>query len=91
MIGLEKPRSAFLVCTFWYIGALARVGRRPEAVALFENVVAHRNRLGLLSKDISSDTGALWGNFPQTNFQIGLIFAAMRLARSWEEELWRAS
>ena len=85
------PRSAFLVCTFWYIDALASVGRRDEALALFENVLAHRNHLGLLSEDISPDTGALWGNFPQTYSHVGLIFAAMRLSRSWEEGLWRAS
>jgi len=86
-----KPRSAFLVCTFWYIDALASVGRHEEALALFENVLAHRNHLGLLSEDITPDTGALWGNFPQTYSQVGLIFAAMRLSRSWEQGLWRAS
>jgi GH15 family glucan-1,4-alpha-glucosidase len=85
------PRSAFLVCTFWYIDALASVGRRDEALALFENVLAHRNHLGLLSEDIAPDTGTLWGNFPQTYSHVGLIFAAMRLSRSWEEGLWRAS
>jgi GH15 family glucan-1,4-alpha-glucosidase len=85
-----KPRSAFLVCTFWYIDALASVGRRDEALALFENVLTHRNHLGLLSEDIAPDTGTLWGNFPQTYSQVGLIFSAMRLSRSWEEGLWRA-
>ncbi|HLB96551.1 MAG TPA: glycoside hydrolase family 15 protein, partial [Acetobacteraceae bacterium] len=85
-----KPHSAFLVCTFWYIDALASVGRRDEALALFENVLAHRNHLGLLSEDVEPDTGTLWGNFPQTYSQVGLIFAAMRLSRSWEEGLWHA-
>jgi hypothetical protein len=33
---------------------------------------------------------ALWGNYPQTCSQIGLILAAMRLSRSWEEGLWHA-
>jgi GH15 family glucan-1,4-alpha-glucosidase len=86
-----KPRNAFLVCTFWYIDALASVGRREEALALFENILAHRNHLGLLSEDIAPETGMLWGNFPQTYSQVGLIFAAMRLSRSWEEGLWHAS
>jgi GH15 family glucan-1,4-alpha-glucosidase len=85
------PRTAFLVCTFWYIDALAGVGRRAEALALFENVLAHRNHLGLLSEDIDPETGTLWGNFPQTYSQVGLILAAMRLSRSWEEGLWHAS
>ena len=56
-----------------------------------ENVLAHRNHLGLLSEDIDPATGVLWGNFPQTYSQVGLIFAAMRLSRSWEEGMWRAS
>ena len=30
------PQNAFLVCTFWYINALAALGRRDEARALFE-------------------------------------------------------
>jgi len=86
-----RPRSAFLVCTFWYIDALASVGRRGEALALFEKVLAHRNHLGLLSEGVPPETGELCGNFPQTYSQVGLIQAAMRLSRSWEEGLWRAS
>lgn len=85
-----KPESAFLVCTFWYIEALASVGRRDEALGLFQNVLAHRNHLGLLSEDIAPTDGTLWGNFPQTYSQVGLILAAMRLSRSWEEGLWHA-
>jgi GH15 family glucan-1,4-alpha-glucosidase len=85
-----KPSSAFLICTFWYIEALASVGRREEALVLFENVLTHRNHLGLLSEDIAPDTGTLWGNFPQTYSQVGLISAAMRLSRSWEEGMWHA-
>ena len=86
-----EPQTAFLVCTFWYIEALATVGRRGEALALFENVLARRNPLGLLSEDIAPADGSLWGNFPQTYSQVGLIHAAMRLSRSWEEGLWHAS
>ncbi len=86
-----EPASAFLVCTFWYIEALAAVGRREEALALFENVLTHRNHLGLLPEDIAPDTGTLWGNFPQTYSQVGPISAAMRPSRSWEEGMWHAS
>ncbi len=85
------PDNAFLLCTFWYIDALAAVGRRDEARELFENILARRNHVGLLSEDIDPRTGELWGNFPQTYSQVGLILCAMRLSRSWEEGLWRAS
>jgi len=86
-----KPSNAFLLCTFWYIDALASVGRRSEALELFNNVLGRRNHLGLLSEDIDPKTGELWGNFPQTYSQVGLILSAMRLSRSWEEGLWHAS
>jgi len=86
-----KPSNAFLLCTFWYIDALASVGRRDEALELFNNVLGRRNHVGLLSEDIDPKTGELWGNFPQTYSQVGLILSAMRLSRSWEEGLWHAS
>ena len=85
------PDNAFLLCTFWYIDALALVGRKDEARELFANVLARRNHVGLLSEDIDPKTNELWGNFPQTYSQVGLILSAMRLSRSWEEGLWRAS
>jgi GH15 family glucan-1,4-alpha-glucosidase len=86
-----KPTNAFLLCTFWYIDALASVGRREEALELFNNLLARRNHVGLLSEDIDPRTGELWGNFPQTYSQVGLVLSAMRLSRSWEEGLWHAS
>ena len=79
------PQTAFTVCTFWYIEALALCGRREEAREMFEQVLACRNRLGLLSEDIDPVTGELWGNFPQTYSMVGLIKCAMRLSESWEE------
>jgi GH15 family glucan-1,4-alpha-glucosidase len=85
------PETAFLVCTFWYIDALARAGRREEAHDLFVSVLKRRNHVGLLSEDVDVSTGELWGNFPQTYSHVGLIQSAMRLSRSWEEGLWRAS
>lgn len=85
------PETSFVVCTFWYIDALAAVGRRDEARDMFERVLARRNHLGLLSEDLDPATGALWGNFPQTYSMVGLIVSAMRLTKSWEEAFWRGS
>ena len=79
------PENAFNVCTFWYIDALASTGRRDEARALFENMLACRNRLGLLSEDLNPVSGELWGNFPQTYSMVGIIHAARRLSRDWED------
>ncbi len=79
------PETAFTICTFWYIDALAALGRTEEARALFENVLACRNHVGLLSEDLNPETGELWGNFPQTYSMVGLITSALRLSKSWEE------
>jgi GH15 family glucan-1,4-alpha-glucosidase len=81
------PENAFNICTFWYINALAAVGRQSEARQLFENMLARRNHLGVLSEDLDPATGELWGNFPQTYSMVGVINAAMRLSRSWESAL----
>ncbi len=78
-----RPEVAFNACTFWYIDALALAGRVGEARILFENMIASRNAVGLLSEDIDTDTGELWGNFPQTYSMVGLINSAMNLSRSW--------
>ncbi len=82
-----EPENAFNICTFWYIDALASIGRVDEARDLFENMLSMRNPLGLLSEDIDPQSGELWGNFPQTYSMAGIINAAVRLSRPWEEAL----
>lgn len=79
------PKTAFTACTFWHIDALARIGRKEEARAMFEDVLAHRTGLGLLSEDVDTSTGELWGNFPQTYSMVGIIHAAYRLSHRWDE------
>ena len=64
---------------------LLKTGREDEARAMFERLLARRNHLGLLSEDLAFDDGEAWGNFPQTYSHVGLIIAAMRLSRSWQE------
>ena len=80
-----NPTTAFLVCTFWYINALAALGRREEARVLFEKVLACRNRHGLLAEDIDPLTREQWGNFVQTYSMVGLIGAAVRLSVRWDQ------
>jgi GH15 family glucan-1,4-alpha-glucosidase len=79
------PETAFLVCQFWYIDALLALGRRDEARELFADLLARRNRFGLLSEDIHPTTGELWGNLPQTYSMAGIINSGRILSRSWQE------
>jgi GH15 family glucan-1,4-alpha-glucosidase len=78
------PSTAFNVCSFWFIDALAGMGRMAEAREHFEEMLRARTRLGLLSEDLDPVTGELWGNFPQTYSMVGLINSAMLLSRKWE-------
>ncbi len=79
------PENAFLICTFWYINALAALGQRDEARALFENLLACRNRHGLLAEHIDPRTHEQWGNFVQTYSMVGLIASAVRLSVRWDQ------
>ncbi len=81
-----KPDTSFTVCAFWYVNALAMMGRRDEARAHFERLLAQRTSLGLLSEDIDAKSGEWWGNFPQTYSLVGIINSAIRLSRPWEED-----
>lgn len=80
-----EPVNAFLVCTFWYVNALAAMGRRDEARELFEKLLARRNRHGLLAEHIDPNSGEQWGNFVQTYSMVGLINAAIRLSIRWDQ------
>jgi GH15 family glucan-1,4-alpha-glucosidase len=79
-----EPENAFNICTFWYINALAALGRKSEARELFENMLRQRNALGLLAEDLNPATGEQWGNFPQTYSMAGIINGALRLSQPWE-------
>jgi GH15 family glucan-1,4-alpha-glucosidase len=80
-----EPQNAFLVCTFWYVNALAALNRRDEARELFEKLLARRNRHGLLAEHIDPVSGEQWGNFVQTYSMVGLINAAIRLSLRWDQ------
>jgi GH15 family glucan-1,4-alpha-glucosidase len=79
------PSTAFNICTFWYIDALTRSGQREQAREIFEDMLARRNHVGLLSEDLDPTSGELWGNYPQTYSLVGIINAAMRLSRAWSD------
>src|SRR5690606_1156317 len=73
---------AFLICSFWLVEALARLGRLDEAHESFARLLERRNDLGLLAEQIDPETGQQLGNFPQAFSHIGLINAALTLAES---------
>lgn len=81
------PDTAFNICAFWRVTALARAGRKEEAREYFEALLSNRNHLGLMSEDIKPETGEAWGNFPQTYSMVGIINSARLLSSSWDDAI----
>jgi GH15 family glucan-1,4-alpha-glucosidase len=77
--GLPGTEGAFLPCSFWLVQALARTGRRPEALQLFQTLLEHASPLGLYAEEMDPATGAHLGNYPQTLTHAALIQAALAL------------
>lgn len=83
--GFGVPAVAFMLCTFWQIEALARLGRLDEARSIMDRVRQVRSPLGLLSEDFDPVNNAMWGNFPQAYSHVGLIHAAFAASPRWSE------
>lgn len=75
-----KPKTTFLICAFWYVEALACVGRLDDAIREFEKLMKYCNHLLLFSEDVDEQSGSQWGNFPQAYSHVGLMNAAYRIA-----------
>jgi GH15 family glucan-1,4-alpha-glucosidase len=80
--GLSSHEGVFLACSFWLVDAYAYSGRRREAEALFERLLALRNDLGLLSEEYDTKHERLIGNFPQAFSHLALIHSANVLSRT---------
>jgi GH15 family glucan-1,4-alpha-glucosidase len=78
--GLPEGEGVFLACSFWLANSLALIGRRDDAVALFERLLAIRNDLGLMSEEYDSKERRLLGNFPQAFSHTAIINTAAHLA-----------
>jgi GH15 family glucan-1,4-alpha-glucosidase len=79
----KGDENGFLLCNYWLVECLARMGRKEEAKALFERTTERcANDLGLLSEMFGADRGEPVGNFPQAFSHVGLINAAQCLAWS---------
>src|SRR5919205_60997 len=60
--------------------SLRLIGRRNDAIKLFEKLLAVRNDLGLMSEEYDPRSGRLLGNFPQAFSHIEIINTAAHLS-----------
>ncbi len=74
------PTSAFIMCTFWLINSLYRIGDKEEAQKMFDEILTYSNHLGLYSEDIDFESKRLLGNFPQAYSHLALIETSINLA-----------
>ena len=78
--GLPAGEGVFLACSFWLVDAYLMLGRREDAVRLFERVLSLRNDVGLLSEEYDPYANRLIGNFPQAFSHLALVNSATNLA-----------
>lgn len=79
--GLPPGEGTFLPCSFWLVDCLCLLGRRPEAEALFGQLLAIRSPLGLLAEEYEPRLKRQLGNYPQAFSHVGLVNSALNLAR----------
>ena len=78
--GLPPGEGTFLACTFWLADNLALMGRREEALAIFERLLTLRNDVGLLAEEFDPSSGRQLGNFPQAFSHVALVNTANYLS-----------
>ena len=77
--GLPPGEGAFLPCSFWLVDNYVLMGRRAEAVKLFERLLKCSNDVGLLSEEYDPHARRMLGNFPQTFSHVALVNSALGL------------
>jgi GH15 family glucan-1,4-alpha-glucosidase len=84
--GLSGGEGAFLACSFWMVTSLWLMGRKADAKAMFERLLALRNDVGLLSEEYDPVGRRMVGNFPQALSHIALLHSAFALSGLWKPE-----
>ena len=80
--GLPGSEGGFNLCTAWLIESLALIGRQEEAEDLFNSYLQLAGATGLMSEEYDPVGKKALGNVPQAYSHLGLINAALRLAKT---------
>ena len=82
-----NPKHAFLICTYWLVEALVRIGEVQEAKDILTRATRAANHLGLLSEHFDTENAVQTGNFPQCYSHVGQLNAAFATSASWDDIL----
>ena len=77
--GVAGEENPFVICSFWLVDYLARLGETARARALFERLAGLANDVGLYAEEYDPQQREPMGNFPQAFSHEGLITAALTL------------
>ena len=77
---LPAGEGAFLPCSFWLADSYLLTGRRREAQALFERLLALSNDVGLFAEEYDTRGKRMLGNFPQALTHMALVNSATLLS-----------
>jgi GH15 family glucan-1,4-alpha-glucosidase len=77
---LPAGEGAFLACSFWLADSYLLTGRRTEAEALFERLLALGNDVGLFAEEYDPRAQRMLGNFPQALTHMALVNTARLLS-----------
>jgi len=78
--GLPGTEGVFLACSFWLVDNYVQQGRHDEAKRLFEDLLALRNDVGLLSEEYDPTERRQLGNFPQAFSHLALVISAFNIS-----------
>ncbi|MCC2641966.1 MAG: hypothetical protein K0S45_2379 [Nitrospira sp.] len=83
--GLPQGEGAFLPCSFWLVDNYVLMGRRKDALKLFERLLKCRNDVGLLSEEYDPRARRMLGNFPQAFSHVALVNSALSLLHAMDK------
>lgn len=82
MRGVLEEEGAFGICSFWGVEYLALGGgSHAEALEAFDELCGLANPVGLFAEEFDPSSRTALGNFPQGFTHVGLVNAALSLAR----------
>jgi GH15 family glucan-1,4-alpha-glucosidase len=77
--GLPPGEGAFLACSFWLADNYLMLGRKADAIRLFNRLKSYANDVGLFAEEYDPNDKRMLGNFPQAFSHVALINTALNL------------